>query len=408
MEKKEKLNSRFIYYLSLIGFFAIFSTTISKNPVLSLYAKALGATEIILGLISAFSPLAGILFSFPIGLLSDKIGKKKLLILSGIIFVISPLMYLFVINPIWLIPIRFFHGIATAILGPIVSAIIITKYQRDKGEKLGIYSSSTLIGRTLAPLSGGFIISYFATSQISMSNYKYVYITAFLLSIPVLLLILFLDKDKSSKKKVYIKDFYINLKYFLKDKRLSSTSFVEMASYFSHGVLETYLPIYLLQQGISAYQTGIIFSLQILSIAISKPFFGRLSDKIDKRKQILFGIITLGISISLVGLFSSIIAEIVIGIFFGLGLSFSTIATSTYLGEIARKDKLGSSLGLFSSLMDVGQSLGPLITGFVITYFSFKLGFILCLIISILSAINFFFSNFFPNFKIFNLIKKSY
>ncbi|NMB66663.1 MFS transporter [Candidatus Woesearchaeota archaeon] len=394
MKEQKELNSKLIYYLSLIGFFAIFSTTISKNPVLPLYAKALGATEILLGLISAFSPLAGILFSFPVGLLSDKIGKKKLLIISGVIFMISPLMYLFINNPIWLIPIRFFHGIATAILGPVISAIIISKYQNNKGEKLGIYSSSTLVGRTLAPLLGGFIISYFTTSNLPISNYKYVYITAFLLSIPVFLCILFLEKDKSSNKKVHIKDFYINLRYFLKNKRLLSTSLVEMASYFSYGVLETYLPIYLSKLEIPAYQIGIIFSLQIFSIAITKPFFGKLSDKIDKKKQILIGIMILGFSISLLGFFSSIIIESVIGIFFGLGLSFSTIATNSYIGEITKKDKLGSSLGLFSSLMDIGQSLGPLIAGFIISYFSFRLGFILCLVISILSGINFFFSNF--------------
>jgi len=75
---RKETSSRLIYYLSLIGFFAIFSTTISKTPVLPLYVSALGGKEIIIGLISAFSPLAGILFSFPVGILSDRIGRKKL------------------------------------------------------------------------------------------------------------------------------------------------------------------------------------------------------------------------------------------------------------------------------------------------------------------------------------------
>ena len=159
---KKKSSSYVIYYLCLIGFFAIFSTTISKNPVLSLYTKALGADDILIGLIAAFSPLAGMIFSFPVGILSDRLGRKKLLILSGLIFLISPLLYLFVSSAIWLIPIRFFHGLATAILGPVVSAIIVQNYPKNKGEKLGIYNSSTLIGRTLAPIVGGIIISLFA------------------------------------------------------------------------------------------------------------------------------------------------------------------------------------------------------------------------------------------------------
>lgn len=51
----------YIIQLSVIGFLAIFSTTISKNPVLPLYASSLGANDALIGLISAISPLAGIL-----------------------------------------------------------------------------------------------------------------------------------------------------------------------------------------------------------------------------------------------------------------------------------------------------------------------------------------------------------
>ncbi|MFA5258659.1 MAG: MFS transporter [Candidatus Pacearchaeota archaeon] len=391
---KKEMNSRLIYYISLIGFFAIFSTTISKNPVLPLYVKALGGTDLILGLISAFSPLAGILLSFPIGLLSDKIGRKKLLVVSGIIFLVSPLLYLFVVSPLWLIPIRLFHGMATAILGPIASAMIVKAYSKNKGEKLGFYSSSTLIGRTLAPMLGGFIISYFANPGVEILSYKYVYITAFVLAIPVFVLTLFLKEDKNNSSKVYLKDFYIDLKYFITNKKLFSTSLVEMATYFAYGAFETYLPVYLLQKGIPAYQIGLIFSVQILSIALSKPLFGKIADKIDKRIQIIIGILTLGIAIGIMGFFSSIASAIIIGIIFGLGLSFSTIATSTYIAEVTKEDKLGASLGGLSSIMDIGQSIGPLTTGIIITYFSFKAGFVLSLIVSIIAALIFLINNY--------------
>ena len=392
MEKKVKSN--LIYYLSLIGFFAIFSTTISKSPVLPLYVKALGGTDFILGLISAFSPLAGILFSFPIGLMSDKIGRKKLLVVSAFIFLISPLLYFFVSSPIWLIPIRFFHGIATAILGPVVAAMIVSTYEKDKGEKLGLYSSSTLIGRTIAPSLGGFILWYFASPGIAIFSYKLVYIAAFISALPVFVLILLLkDKTQNNNSKIKSKDFYLDLKYFLTNKKLFSTSLVEMATYFAYGVLETYLPVYLSQFNIPPYQIGMIFSVQILSIALSKPLFGKLSDKIDKRKQILFGILTLGLSIGVLGLFHSIIAAIIIGILFGLGLSFSTVATSTYIAEVTKKDKLGASLGGLSSIMDIGQSIGPLITGIIITYFSFEAGFLVSFILAVVTASVFYFLN---------------
>jgi DHA1 family multidrug resistance protein-like MFS transporter len=108
---------RSVYILSLIGFFAIFSTTLSKNPVLPLFSQALGAGDVVIGLIAAVSPLAGILFSFPVGVLSDHLGRRRLLVASGVVFLTAPLLYLLVFDPLWLIPVRFFHGMATAILG---------------------------------------------------------------------------------------------------------------------------------------------------------------------------------------------------------------------------------------------------------------------------------------------------
>jgi MFS family permease len=81
--RKNQSKNNLIYYLSIIGFFAIFSSTLSKNPVLPLFSKALGGDASIIGIIAAISPIAGILFSFHVGMLSDKIGRKKLLILSS-------------------------------------------------------------------------------------------------------------------------------------------------------------------------------------------------------------------------------------------------------------------------------------------------------------------------------------
>ena len=281
MKKSE--SKYLIYYLSLIGFLAIFSTTISKNPVLSLFTNYLGANAAIVGLIAAISPLAGIIFSFPIGFLSDKIGRRKILLASGFIFMLAPLLYLLVDNPWQLIPIRFFHGMATALLGPIASAIIAERYFKSKGAKLGIYSSATLIGRTLAPILGGAILSFFIFYQ-EIIQYKLVYVVAFSIGLLVFILTLFYHENKSIKNSS--KSFKESLSAFIKNSKMRSTALIEMAIYFAFGAFETYLPLFLQLKGFSAYHAGIIFALQTLSIALSKPLFGKLADKIDKRIQI--------------------------------------------------------------------------------------------------------------------------
>lgn len=49
-----------------------------------------------------------------------------------------------------------------------------------------------------------------------------------------------------------------------------------------------------------------------------------------------------------------------VSLLFGLGMSFSTVATSAYTGDVADKTKLGAAMGALSSVMDVGHSSGPL------------------------------------------------
>jgi MFS family permease len=397
---KKRFQQNLIYSLSIIGFFAIFSTTISKNPVLPLFVKALGSGEAVLGLIAAFSPLAGIVFSFPVGMLSDRIGPKRLLTFAGFIFLISPLLYLVVDNAAYLIPIRFFHGLATAILGPVATTMIFERYPNAKGEKAGIYSSATLIGRTIAPVFGGLLLSYFA-SQGGFFNFRMVYLTAFVAAIPVLALILMLEEDMKPGKKGKGKReqkrvsrispgvLLTSFKRFWSDRRMLATALVEMTIYFSFGAFETYLPLLLSSKGFPAYQIGLLFSVQVFSIAMSKPLFGKLSDRIDRRLQIAAGIFVVGACMVLISLFYTFAEIVIISLVFGLGMSFATVATGAYIADISRKDELGASMGALSSIMDVGQTAGPLVTGMIIAASSFFLGFMVSLILTVVIGLFF-------------------
>lgn len=391
-----------IAFLSTIGFFGIFSTTISKSPVLPLFVRSMGGSTDIVGLISAISPLAGILFSFPVGLLADRLGKKRLLVAASFIFVAAPVLYVFVNNPFWLIPIRFFHGIGTAILGPVSSAIILAEYRESKGEKLGIYSSATLVGRSLAPLLGGSLISLFISLQDGW-NYRIVYAAAFVLSLPVLVISLLMPGDARMEganasgtgvKKLSLRDFGSSLATFVTNRRLLGTALVEMSTYFAYGGFETYLPLFLQGKGIPSYGIGIVFSVQILAIALSKPLFGKLSDRMDRRTQVLIGIVILGAAFAAIPLASGIIEATEIGILFGLGLSFSTVATSTYVSDVAAEENLGASLGALSSIMDIGHSTGPLVIGLVIQAATMTAGFFTGFAVCLASAVLFAIANF--------------
>jgi MFS family permease len=366
---------RILYSLFLLGFFAIFSTTISKNPVLPLFSEALGADDAVIGLVSAVSPLAGILFSFPVGVLSDHIGRKRLLIVSGLVFLFAPLLYLLITDPLWLIPARFFHGTATAILGPVISAVIAERFPENKGVMLGQYSSATLVGRTVAPLAGGIIISSFILYP-GLLPYRMVYGVAALTAVPVLVLTLLYREDRPASPGLpVISRFRSSFVTFFSHARLRATALADMATYFAFGAFETFLPLVLFARGIGPYLIGIIFAVQVLIIAGTKPFFGKLADRFDKRVQITAGLLILGCSVGAIPLASSFVLYLLVSAALGLGMSLSTVATSAYVADIAKKEQIGASMGALSSTMDIGHSAGPLITGIIITAAGYTTGF---------------------------------
>lgn len=361
--------SGILFNLSIIGFFGIFTTTMSKNPVLPYLVKSLGASDQILGLIAFISPFAGILFSFPVGVLADRIGKKALLIFSASVFVTAPLLYLLVSNVWFLIPVRFFHGMATATLSPIASAIIAGAFDKNKAEKLGTYSSITLIGRTLAPLAGGFIIAFFAGHG-ELFSYRAVYVAAFLVSLPILVAVFFVKTDDAAvKKSLSMGAFLTSLREILHSRAILATALIDLAIYFAFGIFETFSPGYFKSIGFGPRIVGLIFSIQIISIALTKPFFGKLADKIDKRYQIAGGLVAIAGSIGALPFLTSLPVIIAVSLLFGLGMSFSTVATCAYVAEVAKDEHLGASMGALSSIMDVGHSTGPLLGGCAIAVF---------------------------------------
>lgn len=378
-----------MYYFFLLGFFAIFSTTISKTPVLPLFSQALGAGDAVIGLVAVFSPLAGILFSFPMGVLSDHVGRKRLLVASGAVFLTAPFLYLLVSDPVWLIPVRFFHGTATAILGPVVSAIIAERFPARKGEMLGQYSSATLVGRTIAPLAGGAIISYFVMSP-GLLEYRAVYLVAALAAVPVFVMTLaYRDTGSAPLNVLPFAVFRMSFVTFFSNRRLRGTALVDMATYFAYGAFETFLPLLLASRGIGAYETGVIFAVQVLVIAATKPLFGRLADRADKRAQIVAGLVVIGGSVGVVPLAASFPALLAASALFGLGMSISTVATSAYVADVAQREQIGASMGALSSIMDIGQSAGPLVTGVVIVSAGYAAGFLLSLVLAAAVAVVF-------------------
>ena len=360
--------------LCIMGGLAIFSSTMAKNPALPLFIRSMGVPLNMVGFIAAASTVVGIVVSIPAGILSDIIGRKRVILMAALVFATAPFLYLLITSPWQLALVRIYHGLATAILGPVAMAAVADTFQKGRGERMAWYSSATMIGRFLAPLIGGLLIFG--------DNFRWVYVADGFAGVMALLAAIRLPLASTVKGPIWG-----NLKlqrgrygqeiiFVFRHRGILATSGIEAAQYFAFGCLETFLPIYLNEKlGYEAWKIGLLFTTQILAATFTKPIMGRLSDKYGRIRMISAGLALGGVATGLMVISSSYAVILVLIAVFGLGLATVTASTSALVADLSRTVGRGSALGVLSSIMDIGQSAGPMVTGVLISIYSYRIAF---------------------------------
>lgn len=377
------ISPSFFVLIALIGGLAILSSTMSKTPVLPLFAQALGATPAEIGWIVIASTIPGILISFPAGSLSDYLGKRRVIFFSLLIFASAPFLYL-VVSEVWqLIAVRFYHGFATAIFGTVATAAIAERYVRDRAARLSTYSSVTIVGRSIAPFLGGFLIS--------LASFDAVYIACGVSGVLALAVGLMLNDSGAPAPipKPERINFFASLKMVLRDARIMVTTFVEAAQYLVFGAVEAFLALFAATLGIPAWQIGVILGAQLVSIVFIKPLMGMLSDKIGRTRIIIPGLLVGALSVALLPWLPYFLGLCALSLLFGVGFAMVTSSTSALVADLTKGGEYGSSMGVLRTVMDVGQTIGPVLTGAVVGIYGYTSAFILLGAISLAAALVF-------------------
>lgn len=360
--------------LCTTGLFAIFSSTISKSPVLPMFASHLGADPSGIGMVASVSAFTGIVASIPAGILSDRFGRKRMLIFSAIVFSTAPFLYLIVSNIWQLAVIRFYHGLATAIFIPVSMAMVSDLFHTERGEKIGWFSTATLAGRFMAPVIGGSIIGAMVFNP--LLSYKTVYLVCGASGIIAMAFALRLPKtEKKQAGSMPLKETLKSFREVITARGILITSAVEASILFAYGTFETFLPLYSINAGLSAYEIGILLSAQIITLALAKPVMGRFSDRHGRQPQIFSGAIIGAICIGSFAFFKTFSLLLILSVLFGLSLSIVTSATSAFIADLSRKETHGSAMGILGSIMDIGHTTGPLFSGIAAYYFGYGMSF---------------------------------
>jgi multidrug resistance protein len=350
-------------------------------PVLPFYAENMGASPTELGLLMAVYSVMQLLFSPMWGRISDRIGRKPVMMI-GIFGLALSFFMMALSSQLWMLfAARIIGGFLSSANMPTVMAYVadITS-DEDRGKGMGIIGASVGLGFIFGPAIGGIF------SKISLSAPFYV---AGVSSLFTLFFVMFLLKESLSteqqgehaaEKTSILQGLNgpVSVLYFM--QFFTSVSLAGLEATFAYFAAKT--------AGLGTVELGYLFMIMGVAGAIVQGgLVGRLTKKYGEGAVIQGGIIVSAIGFALILLVDSFATAAIYLTVFGIGNGVIRPSVSALLTKKSITGH-GSTTGLLSSFDSFGRIIGPPLGGML---FSIKIGlpYISGMLISILAFILF-------------------
>lgn len=356
--------------LCAVGFLAYCSYAICRTPLLPLLARELGATPTMVGLVVGASTLTGIFLKLPAGAWSDVLGRRPLLLLGTIVFATMPFTYIGIASLSALITLRFVHGAATAIFGPVASASLSDLAPAGRRATwLSTYSTVQGAGQALGPVIAGYVIA--------SGRYDLAFWMAGLLGLTTPFLASRWPRGASSAAvraaPGRFRQFTIGIAEVCRDPLILMTSVAQAAQFVLNGTLNAFLPLFALDViGVAASTLGWLFALQTLTTLAVRPLIGIVSDRTGRRGVIVAGLMVCSGAVVLVSLATNLFVLTVAIVVYAAGVAVTTAATSAFITDLSRRARYGAAHGVFGTIYDVGDALGPILAGVLVASIGYE------------------------------------
>ena len=147
---------------------------------------------------------------------------------------------------------------------------------------------------------------------------------------------------------------------------LCLSSFLFFASF---NMIIPELPDYLTSLGGEEYK-GLIISLFTLTAGLSRPFSGKLADKIGRIPVMMVGGAVCILAGFLYPVTGSVAAFLLLRFLHGFSTGFTPTGTSAYVADVVPMEKRGEAMGLIGLSGSLGMAAGPALGGAIANQFS--------------------------------------
>ena len=333
-----------------------FSSGILKMAI-PLFLVELAISQVEFGLLIGGASIGALIIKIPIGVLSDKLGKKRLMFAGYILHILS--IALFPLFPKWLLLLRAVQGLSLSLIMVPLAALFVELFRGTA--KVAWFNSSLSMGlAVMGPLVGGIL------SQFIGLTYTFLF-SAFLLSFSVYTM-LFMDEPKQHNTTAIVEK---------KSKRASliSASVLGSANTAAFVIFTSFMPLFAARElnlsssliGFTAFLEGITFVLLAIQI-------GKMAEGIGRLKVLLFGSV-ITILVFYIFYISTAFMEVILASVL-VGVSAALMVPTSYSLAAESLPEKGKAMGIYQTSNNIGAIAGPIFAGILSAAFGIRYAFL--------------------------------
>jgi MFS family permease len=338
-------------------------------PYLPLFLEEQAHTSMTLwAVIAAMFYVGTLLFSSPLGWLSDTIGRKPVMVGGAIVYTVALLLFTTTTDPYWFILFRLLEGIGTAAFGPAAQAFVadITT-EENRSKAYGFLTTAQFGGLIVGPALAA---PLYALGGGGTSGFYAIFYFGAILSAIALTAIVFLVREPAALKTRRTqrrRDREANLgwRVSLRNYRSIFTppilAFILIAftSHYAMGAWDVVWSLYLDHLGASKTyisMTWVAFSVPMLLSFVG----GMIADRYSRFWLFVIGYALSSLAWMFYGISTNLVALIVVNVLEGIAIAFSYPAKQAFLIQVSPRRWLGTVTGVEATSMQLAGLLGSL------------------------------------------------